>query len=103
MKKITVTINQKQLVVEQSFRSLMEFEKMTGKNAYEVNTSVTDSMTLFYCMLKAANRETFQLSFDEFLTYLDTHPETLDQFNSYIMSLANPEQAVADKKKAEKR
>ena len=101
---MNVTLNKREYQLKQSFRSLMTFEKMTGKNAFEVNSSMNDSLTLFFCMVKEANRETFNLTFDEFLDAIDDQPEALTQFNAFMLSLIpDKETAVADKKKAETR
>lgn len=97
MKQLTITINGKELSVKQSFRSLMEFEKMTGRNAYEFNPGVTDSLTIFYCILKAANRETFDYSFDDFLGLLDENPKALEDFNEYVTKLAEENLKAANK------
>jgi len=103
MNQKTITLAGQKLIIKQSFRSLLEFEQMTGKNAFEVTASIADSLKIFYCILKAANQETFTLSFDEFLNALDNAPECMSEFNEYMFSLAAPETAIATKKKVEKR
>jgi len=108
MNQTKIILNDQEYILKQSFRGLMIFEKMTGKNAYQANTSMNDSLTMFYAMLQASNRTTFTMSFDEFLDQLDEFPEALSEYNSYLVSLyaessEDIETAVADKKKVETR
>ena len=102
---ITFTIEGKEITytLKQSFRSLLEFEKRTGKSAFEANADLTDSIMFFYCAMLSSNPGSFTLSFDEFIDYLDSSPETFQTFQSYILSEAGLETAKADKKKVEKR
>ncbi len=59
MEKITIKIENKDLIIKQSFRALMLFEEMTSKTVNEMNESVADILKLFYCILKANNLDTF--------------------------------------------
>lgn len=103
MKQTTLKINGQDLILKQSFRALIAFEAQTGKNAFNVNTSITDGIIMFYCMLQAAN-ETFKMTFDDFLSYLDTDPNAVPKYYSYLASIAEKtEKAMPNKKKAETR
>ena len=102
MEQITINLDGKDFILRQSFRALTEFEHLTGKNAYEVNASISDSLNIFYCMLKACNRNSFNYSYDEFIDLLDESPTQLATFNEFLMSLVK-ETAVAPKKKVETR
>ena len=87
MKTATIDYNGKAYNIKQSFRALIEFEKITGRNAYEASTSITDSITILYAMLRVCNTD-FILTHDEFLDGLDENPNALNQFNEYIIALA---------------
>ena len=102
MKQATVTIKDSEYNIKQSFRALMEFEKLTGKNAFEANTSVTDTLTMYYSLLLASN-DAFVMSLNDFLACLDEDANILPQFHNYMKSLIEPEKAVATKKKVETR
>jgi len=105
MNQTKIKLNDQELILRQSFRSLMIFEKMTGKNAFEAAPSMNDSLTMFYAMLQAANRTAFTMTFDEFLDVLDEFPEALSDFNKFMIDLytGSVETADADKKKVETR
>jgi hypothetical protein len=78
-------------VIKQSFRALMLFEEITGKNSFAANDTVKDITTLLYCFLKGANRETFKYTYDELLDIIDDHPEVFQDFADYLRSL-NPKE-----------
>lgn len=98
----TIKIKGQEYKIKQSFRALMEFEKLAGKNAYAADASVSDSLQMYYCLLLANNPE-FKYTFDQFLELLDEDETLLPAFHEYLASLVQPEKAVADKKKAETR
>lgn len=99
-----IVINEKELTLRQSFRALMKFEQITGKDAYQISTSITDTISLFWCMLSASNPD-FDTTLDDFINLLDEQPDLLEHFNTYLLSLVDntPEKAVDNKKKVEER
>ena len=64
-----VTINSKEFELKQSIRALMLFEQMTEKKASQIEDNLTDTVTIFYCMLKANNKD-FDYGFETFIDYL---------------------------------
>jgi len=98
MKEFKIKISGADFTVKQSYRSLMLFEELTGINLSDMNGSVTHTIKLFYCMVKGCNMNTFNYSFDEFMTILDEEPEMLDSFNAYLISESKP----SEKKKMKK-
>jgi len=101
---MTIAVKGKDYQLRQSFRALMVFEQLTGKNAYQISSSITDTINLFWCMLSSANPD-FDITIDAFIALLDDRPELLEQFNTYLLSFIDntPEKAVTNKKKEEKR
>jgi hypothetical protein len=87
MKEIKIKIENNEYVVKQSFRSLMLFEEMTGKNANQLTDNLTDLMTLFYCILQAGNKDIFKFSFDQFIDLIDNNQDTIQVFNDYLADL----------------
>ena len=86
MEQITIQLSGKELIVKQSFRSLMLFEEMTGRNVNQLNDSLSDILTLLYCMLKASNKKNFIYSFDEFIDEIDLNPEIPVVFTEFLQS-----------------
>jgi len=104
MKETTIKFNGTTLILKQSMRSLMLFERMTGKFATDVNQSISDLTTLIYCMLISNNKETFNYTYDEFIDLLDENQHIMTDFSTYLVEQANestPEQT--NKKKVAKK
>lgn len=87
--------------LKKSYRGLMLFEEMTGKNMDEMKESVSDILTLFYCLLKASNREKYVKTFDEFLNDIDESPDSVEVFTTYLKGEAEKNTKSPDKKKQE--
>jgi len=102
MNDLKITINGKDYAVKQSFRALMLFEEMTGKNPLSMNENITDVMMLFYCFLRGANKD-FMFEFDAFVDVVDSDVGIFESFTGYLQSLKNVKQLAQPKKKGEKR
>lgn len=100
MEQTTIKIKGQELILRQSFKALIKFEEISGKNAFQVNATLGDSITVFYCMLTAVN-PLFNISFDEFIALLDESPELLTSFNNFMLSLVQVEKAVKDNRNIE--
>lgn len=100
--EIKISIKEKDYIVKKSFRSLMLFEELSGRGIDDMKESLTDLMLLFYCILKANNKETFIYTLDEFIDVLDeeTSEKPLDKFNDYLIKQAEP---IKGKKKIKKK
>jgi len=96
---IIIKIQDREYIVKKSYRSLMLFEEMSGRNIDEMKDSVNDLMLLFYCILKANNRDIFQYSFDEFIDVIDEHPDSVEVFNKYLLDEAKKIDKSSTKKK----
>jgi len=100
-KQTTITIKGVDYTLKTSFRALMQWEEMTGRNANELNDSVTDGLKLLYCMLATANKD-FPLSYEQVIDATEESPALYVDFKIYLLSLVEPEKATV-KKKVEKR
>lgn len=99
MSEIKITIEGAEYKVRQSFRSLMLFEEMTKRSVYLMNETLNDIMTLFYCILKANNRETFTYTFDSFIDVMDNNPDCIEVFTDFIKTSAEVTDEPASQKK----
>ncbi len=63
MDTIKIKISGIEYNVKQSIRSLMYFEEMTGKSINTMDNSFSDIMKLFFCILRAGNKD-FIFTFD---------------------------------------
>lgn len=102
MKTATIEINESKILLKRNFQTLINFELQTGVDAYKADTSINHSLNMFYAMIRA-NNEKFAMSFQEFIAYLDIHPECYRDYLNFTSSLLQEEKAVKPKKKAETR
>lgn len=84
MNEIYITISGTKYKIKQSFRALMLFEKMTSKTIGQMSDSLSDIFTLFYCILKVNNKQSFLYSYEEFIELIDEQPEALSEFSTYL-------------------
>lgn len=96
---ISIKINETEYVVKKSYRSLLLFEETTGRGVDQIKENVSDLMTLFWCILKANNKDTFKFTFDEFIDLLDEYPDTVEVFNNYLLDEAKKVKPASPKKK----
>lgn len=89
MKEIKIKIGEKEYKIRQSFRALLLFEELSGKDVSDIKDSVTDILKLFYCILKANNKDTFNYTFDEFIDLIDENYESVDVFSKFLTELNN--------------
>jgi hypothetical protein len=89
MNEVKIKFNDKEFIVKKTNKALIDFEIMSKKKISQMDDSYTDTMTLFYCFLKSANRQTFLYNFDEFLDILDDNMDKMQVFNDYTNSLVS--------------
>lgn len=94
---IMIKINGEELKIKKTFGGLMLFEKMTGKEVFKMNDSISDIIMLFYCLIKSNNKN-FNMNFEDFVTHLD-NSDDLDFFVDYLKE----EQEKEEKKETEKK
>lgn len=74
-------INKKEYEVKLNLRSYFIFEQIT-KKPFSL-TNMFDEYILFYSCLLSGNKD-FDLSFDDFITYMDDRQDLFIEFLNYI-------------------
>ena len=80
MEKQVIEVNGKKYPVHVGHRAMIEFERLTGKPFQHAST-LEDSVMLLWLSLKYGAKSVFMefpLSFEEFIDYVDVHPEVMD-------------------------
>lgn len=77
MKKFNIKIGDKEYLIKLSFRSLMTYERLSGKNYTQIS-SLEDTLIYFYSCLISSNQ--IALNWDDFLDMVDEYPEALEAF-----------------------
>ena len=78
-----VTIKNKEIELRYSFRSMMIYEKITGTSFNP--KGVTEIMIYFYSSILASDKK-IDLSFEEFMNWIDENPNALNDFTMWITS-----------------
>jgi hypothetical protein len=95
-------INNKEYKIKVTLRAMMIFEQLTGK-PFSIS-GLLDQYIYFYSIILANNKD-FTYTFDEFIDYLDEHPELISEFNealtnySKLLGQFNGEEKDDSKKK----
>lgn len=94
-----VTINEKTIKLKKTFRSLIAYESATGK-AFNP-TTITESIMYFYCVIIASDME-LELTYDEFMDWLDDNPTALQDFTQWLIEQSEIENKLTKKKSTKK-
>lgn len=78
-----ITIKDKTITLKRTFRSLIAFESATG-HAFNP-TTITESIMYFYCVIIASDT-TLEITYDEFMDWLDENPVKLNEFTEWLIS-----------------
>ena len=88
-----VNIKDKDITLKYGFRALMIYENITQKSFQPQGLS--DVVTFFYSVLVASSKGE-NISFDEFLDWLDDNPTALNKFSDWLTEVYNHQAAVTN-------
>lgn len=89
MAQETIKIAGIDYVLKFDFKTLMTWEKETGRLATEVTVSITDTILMFWCSLKAGNPLTFEYTFDQFVDLINEDLLLLIAFKDKVVRMGN--------------
>ena len=81
-----ITLNKKKITLKYTLRAMMMYENMTQKS-FSPNT-ITDVITFMYCVVIASSKD-YSITFDQFIDYIDEHPDTMTKFAEWIQDTSN--------------
>lgn len=76
-----VRIKEQEVELRYSMRSLFMYENITGASFNP--KSLQDFCTFFYCVVCSSNKD-IDLTFDEFVDYLDEDPSKMSEFAEWL-------------------
>lgn len=76
-----VQIKDKEIVLKNTMRSLMIYEKVYGKTFQP--DGLSEMLVYFYSTILASDKD-IHLSFDEFVDHLDNNPDLLNEFAQWL-------------------
>ena len=74
-----ITINEKEIELKYSLRSMIMYENITDKTFNP--STMSDVITFFYCIVVASAKD-YSIKFDDFLDYLDENPNLINDFGN---------------------
>ena len=92
-------INGKNYTMKYGLRPMFIFESMTDK-PFSI-TTMFDTYVFFYACL-VADPGNPALEFGEFLDYCDEHPESINEFNTFLEAERKRKDTLSPKKKERK-
>lgn len=99
--EMTINIFDHDVELKLKMRAYVLYENITGKDPTHIET-LSDVLVLFYCIVVSCDKD-LHIKFDDFLDYIDEHPEAMPQFTSWLTGeydyndqLTNAEEEVED-------
>lgn len=80
---MTIQFKEREITLKQSFRTYIIFENITGKSFQSAST-LADMLCFMYASILASTKTT-DISFDEFLDYVDDKPEVVAEFSEWLL------------------
>lgn len=102
---MTLKVNNKEYTLKYGFKCLMVYENIAKKTFAPETT--TDMLVFFYSCIVAYNQDC-DLEFDDFIDFLDQHPEELTKFSEWLTAISqrnnnlNPSVSESDIKEVKK-
>ena len=78
---MTIKINDKEIELKQTIRSLLMYENIKGESYQPKN--LNDILLYIYCVVVASSKD-YSLSYDDFIDWVDEHPDELTQIVKFI-------------------
>ena len=95
-----VVIKEQEIELKKTMRSYMMFESITDK-AFAPKT-LTDMITYFYCVVMSSCKG-LELTFDEFIDWIDEHDGIMPQFTQWLSGVNEIEAGLTKKKRVAKK
>lgn len=93
-----VRIKEQEVELRYSMRALFQYENITGQS-FNPKT-LQDFCTFFYCVLVSSNKD-LDLTFDEFVDYLDEDPSKMSEFVQWLNSITQKNNFLASAQEKE--
>lgn len=89
-----IQIKDKEVELKYSFRAMMVYEKIAGV-AFNP-TGISEILIYFYSTIISSDKE-LTLTFDDFIDWVDEHPDMLNEFSAWMTDIINRNQYINNK------
>lgn len=90
-----VIIKDQEITLKYSFRALIIYEEIMGETL-TVPQSLKEILVLFYSIV-LANSETKDITYDDFIDWLDDNPEKSVEFTNWLKDVLEAQNKVTEK------
>lgn len=92
---MTITINDKDITLKKTFRSVIAYEQAMKKPFNP--TTISETIMYFYCVIIASDTE-LEITYDDFINWLDVHETAIKEFTEWLIKVNEIESTTAKKK-----
>lgn len=92
---MTITINDKEVTLKKTFRSVIAYEQAMKKPFNP--TTISETIMYFYCVIISSDTE-LEITYDDFITWLDDNEKSLKDFTEWVINVNQIEDTTAKKK-----
>jgi len=92
---MNITINDKEIKLKKTFRSVIAYEQAMKQTFNPI--TISEVIMYFYCVIIASDTE-LEITYDDFLTWLDDNPNSLSEFTQWLKMMNEIESTTAKKK-----
>ena len=92
---MTITINNKEVTLKKTFRSVIAYEQAMKKPFNP--TTLSETIMYFYCVIISSDTE-LEITYDDFITWLDNNETSLKNFTEWVIKVNQIEDTTAKKK-----
>lgn len=86
-----ITIKNQEVALKNSFRAMIIYENIMDKTFNPVG--ITEIIVYFYSVVLASKKD-IELTYDEFVDWLDEYPEELNNFSMWFRGLTEQENHI---------
>ena len=97
---MTIQIKDNTIELKQTLRSMIIFEKI-AERTFSI-TNISDVVIYFYSVVLASNLNS-NITFDDFVDWLDDNPNAFNQFNEWLTTEAEKNKKLTGKKRSKQR
>ena len=94
LKQLKVKFNGIEYQCKRNYAAVLLFEELLNKSAFQITTTLKDSLTMHFAMIKANNTD-FNYDFNEFIRQYDIEKENQNDLfsiiSAYLVELAQDE------------
>lgn len=89
-----ININKRKLQLRYGYRPLMIYENITHKSFNP--SGLTDLVYFFYsCVLAASIKDGETIKYEDFMDWLDDHPEKVQEFSQWLIDTLNQQKDIS--------